>query len=134
YDLEKTVSHLLINETIDMERDKDFLKLIFTSKYLRKIAYQFNQYIEKQAKPIQTFAELIFELAYNLINNTDEVKDYWGAEDEISKMIIGLYDELSDAKSPDLKKIANECLDVWDLMFEKQIGMIRTLSFNMMER
>ncbi|WP_339363073.1 hypothetical protein [Vallitalea maricola] len=32
------------------------------------------------------------------------------------------------------KEISAKCLDVWDLMFENQIGSARTLSQEMMQR
>lgn len=59
---------------------------------------------------------------------------FGGIEDEISKLLIGLYDETCSSSQPDLRNIAKECLDLWDLMFEKQIGPIRKLSQEMMDR
>jgi hypothetical protein len=58
----------------------------------------------------------------------------WIDDERYSKLVIGLYDETSGDTRPELKHIAKECLDIWDLMFEKQIGPVRRLSQEMMER
>ena len=42
----------------------------------------------------------------------------------------GLYDETSDSPLPPKKNIAKECLDIWNLIFEKQIRPIISLSQN----
>jgi len=73
-------------------------------------------------------------MSHHLIDNTDKEASCWGVEDEISKLVIGLYDETSASTLPEMKDIARECLDIWDLMFEKQIGPIRQLSRELMER
>ena len=74
-------------------------------------------------------------MSYHLIDNeVGKDEGIWGIEDEISKLIIGLYDETSNSTIPEIKDIANECLDIWDLMFEKQFGQIRSLSQKLMER
>ena len=74
-------------------------------------------------------------MSYHLIKNRcSKDEGIWGIEDEITKLIIGLYDETSGSPLPQIKDIAKECLDIWDLMYEKQIGPIRFLSQKLMER
>lgn len=53
---------------------------------------------------------------------------------EIKQIYIGLYDETSNSTQPQLKGISSSCLDLWDKMFEYQIGSARMLSQEMMER
>lgn len=134
YDLEWPITRLLYDSLIDMKRDKEFLHKLLKSKFSKKIAYAFNEYLEKSAEPTVFFSDLIFELSYSIVNNSDKQTDSWGAEDEISKLIIGLYDETCGLEDDSMKNIAAECLDIWDLMFEKQIGSARKLSFELMKR
>ncbi|MBB6452774.1 hypothetical protein HNQ94_001220 [Salirhabdus euzebyi] len=134
YDLERAITRLLYDNLIDMKRDRDFLHQVLKSKFSRKIAYTFNKFIEKSAESIIYFSDLIFELSYSVIESSDNHMDPWGAEDEISKLIIGLYDEICGLSEAKMNEIEEECLDLWDLMFEKQIGSVRKLSFEMMQR
>ena len=54
--------------------------------------------------------------------------------DEISKLVVGLYDETEGKEEKEMKNIANECLDIWDKMFERQIGTIRLLSKEILDK
>lgn len=63
-----------------------------------------------------------------------KIRGYWGIENNISKLIIGLYDETVASTDPQLKETASRCLDIWDLTYEKQIGSIRQLSQEILER
>ena len=49
-------------------------------------------------------------------------------------MIIALYDETANSGLARDKQVAEKCLELWDIMFEKQIGQVRALSREMMER
>lgn len=137
FDLEWPITRLLYDNVIDLKRDKEFLHQILKSKFSSKIIHAFNYYIENSAESIVYFSDVIFKLSFSIIGTTDtdvQVVDTWGAEDEISKLIIGLYDETSGLTDPKMMDIAEECLDIWDLMFEKQIGLARKLSFELMQR
>ncbi|WP_301107120.1 hypothetical protein [Sporosarcina sp.] len=134
-DLEFPISRLFYDNLIDLERDKDFLIEIMSSGLSRRTVHAFVRYLEEESKSVVDYKDIILSMSNHLIKNrcnTDE--GIWGVEDEISKLIIGLYDESSDSPLPEIKSIANECLDIWDLMFEKQIGPIRSLSQKLMER
>ncbi|PAV27790.1 hypothetical protein CIL05_20140 [Virgibacillus profundi] len=132
YDIELSITNLLYNNLINLNSDRKFLHQVLQSNISRKIAYAFSEYIEKSAESIAYFSSFIFELSYSVINNSGNQPDAWGAEDEISKLIIGLYDEASGESH--MKEVAEECLEIWDLMFEKQIGSARKLSFELMQR
>lgn len=64
----------------------------------------------------------------------EDLRKLWGLEDEISKLIISLYDETSNSNIGKDKKIADKCLELWDIMFEKQLGSVREISRKLMER
>ena len=66
--------------------------------------------------------------------NQEEIAKHWGIEDDISKLIISLYDECANSEKVSDKQIAEKCLELWDVMFEKQIGRVRELSRMLMDR
>ncbi|ACX63346.1 hypothetical protein [Paenibacillus sp. Y412MC10] len=134
-DLEIPISRLFYDNHIDLERDKDFLIEIMSSDISRRTLHAFVHYLEEESKSVIDYKDIILSIGYHLTKT--EIGKYegaWGIQDEISKLVIGLYDEVSGSTRYELRKIANECLDIWDLMFEKQIGPVRRLSQEMMER
>ncbi|MDT0192887.1 hypothetical protein [Exiguobacterium sp. BG5(2022)] len=134
-DLEMPISRLFYDNLIDLKRDKDFIIEIMNSRLSRRTVYAFVHYLEENSKSLVDYKDIIISMSYYLIKNTGSmIEDMWGIEDDISKLIIGLYDETSDSQIPDIKDIAEECLGIWDLMFEKQIGPIRSLSQKLMDR
>lgn len=134
-DLEMPISRLFYDNLIDLKRDKDFLIEIMNSNLSRRTVHAFVHYLEEESKSVVDYKDIILSMSYHLIKNGyGKNEGIWGIEDEISKLVIGLYDETSGSPIPEIKNIAKECLDVWDLMFEKQIGPIRFLSQKLMER
>ncbi|MFW2488636.1 hypothetical protein ACN077_08660 [Clostridium chromiireducens] len=105
------------------------------SNLSNRTIYAFVHYLEKNSKSIVDYKNIILSMSCHLLSNDSEkLIGYWGIEDEISKLIIGLYDESSTSLEPQLIEISKKCLDIWDLMFEKQIGSIRMLSQKIFER
>jgi len=99
------------------------------------VVHAFVHYLEKESKSVVDYKNIILSMSYHLINDENSRNEgIWRIAHEISKLVIGLYDETSGSSIPEMKRIANQCLDVWDLMFEKQIGPIRFLSQKLMER
>lgn len=134
-DLEMPISNLFYNNIIDLKRDKDFIIEIINSRLSSQTVYAFVHYLDEESKSIVDYKDIILSMSYHLIKNScSKDVDIWEIEDEISKLIIGLYDETSGSSLSEFKDIAKECLDIWDLMFEKQIGPIRFLSQQLMER
>lgn len=132
--IEHTISRLFYDNLVDLDRDKDFLIEIVGSDLSRKLVHSFVRYLENESKSIIDFEEIILSMGTNIVQFRDKNNDYWGVEDEISKLIIGLYDETTNLKSPKMKAISDKCLDLWDLMYENQIGSIRNLSQKIMDR
>jgi hypothetical protein len=75
---------------------------------------------------------VIFGLCDYLLSGNRENYVY-GVENELSKLIIAIYDEVCDQSSPKAKATVDKCMDIWDKMFECQIGGARMLSERMME-
>ena len=134
-DLEMPISRLFYDNLIDLKRDKDFLIDIMNSDLSRRTVHAFVNYLEQESKSVVDYKDIILSMSHHLIKNRcSKDEGAWGIGEEISKLIIGLYDETSGSPLPDIKDIAKECLDIWDVMFEKQIGSIRSLSLKLMER
>ncbi|MGM0830245.1 MAG: hypothetical protein ACQEU4_18640 [Bacillota bacterium] len=134
-DLEMPISRLFYDNLIDLKRDKDFIIEIMNSGLSGRTVHAFVHYLEEESKSIVDYKDIILSMSYHLIKNScSKDEGIWGIEDEISKLIIGLYDETAASQLPEIKDIAKECLNIWDLMFEKQIGPIRSLSQKLMER
>ena len=63
-----------------------------------------------------------------------ELRKQWGIENELSKLIISLYDKTANSSRMTEKQIADKCLNLWDIMFERQLGSVREISRQLMER
>ena len=108
---------------------------LFRSKVGRKVVRAFVYYLEENAVSIVDYSEIIIQLCENVISMPlESLRKSWGLEDEISKLIISLYDETSNSSIGKDKKIADKCLELWDIMFEKQLGSVREISRKLMER
>ena len=99
------------------------------------MVYSFVHFLEKNAGSVKDYAEIIIVLCENVLNTSAEERTrQWGIESDISKLIITLYDETASSQNDMDKDIAEKCLGLWDMMFEKQIGQVRDLSRELMER
>ncbi|KSU01886.1 hypothetical protein EFN80_03735 [Lactococcus lactis] len=136
HNLEWIFSRLFHDDNIDFARDKDFLNEMINSKLSRKSIYSFVNYLENEARSIIDYSDFILSLSREVIEKAKESDDtnIWGLDDEVSKLVIGLYDETCSSQLPKNKSITEECLELWDLMFENQFGSIRSLSHAIMER
>lgn len=132
--LEVPLSSLFYNNRIDLNRDKEFLIEIMDSNMSRKTIHGFVHYLEQESKSIIDYKDIILSMSYQIIENRNVDDHIYGIDDEISKLVIGLYDETSGSSLYEIKKVAEECLDLWDLMFENHVGSIRTLSQKIMNR
>ena len=134
-DIEYPVGGIFDKERVDLKRDSDFLIEIMRSNIGRRTVYSFVRYLEKNVCSLKDYAEIIIALCENLL--TEELKEnpkQWGVANDLSKLIIALYDETANSGLEKNKHIAERCLELWDIMFEKQIGQVRNLSRELMER
>ena len=137
YDIDEGCPLSLIFEYkyIDMERDTEFLKKLMQSKAGHRTTYAFTHFLEENAVSVVDYADIIIALCENVLQmEEDELREQWGIEDEISKLIMTLYDETANSERVTDKQIAARCLDLWDIMFEKQLGSVREISYKLMER
>jgi hypothetical protein len=134
FDLEIPISKLFYGNLIDLERDNDFLIKIMNSDLRRRMVHAFLHYLEEKSKSVIDYKDIILSMGHHLMKNKGEETGGWGFEDKILRSTIWLYDETSESTLPEMKYIAEKCLDIWDLMFEKQIGPVRQLSQKLMDR
>lgn len=91
--------------------------------------------VNPNACSVKDYAEVIIALCENVLSTPlEELATQWGIESDISKLIIALYDETANSDNGLDQDVAEKCLGLWDVMFEKQIGQVRDLSRKLMER
>ena len=129
------LSGMFREKLVDVERDANFLLEIMKSKANKKMVYSFVHFLEENACSIKNYAGIVLTLCNSMLEmDSESLAKQWGIQNNISKLIIALYDECADSQKESDKQIAERCLELWDIMFEKQIGRIRELSRELMER
>ncbi len=134
-DVEFPLSRMFYDKYVDAKRDREFLQEFMKAQVSRRTIYAFVNYLEKSAISIVDYADIILQLCENVLQmEVETLREQWGIEDEISKLIISLYDETVNSGKMADKQIADKCLDLWDIMFERQLGSVREVSRKLMER
>jgi len=134
-DIEISLTGMFHDKLVDVERDSDFLLEIMNSKVSKRMVYSFVRFLEENALSVRDYAEIILTLCESALEmDSESIAKQWGIEDNVSKLIIALYDECANSEKESDKQIAERCLELWDVMFEKQIGQVRELSRKLMER
>lgn len=132
-DLTFSYSQLLYKEKLNIKEDEEFILKLVTSKSTRRMVRRFVYFINENDVTIIIFKEVIFGMCQNIIQNSQqEVKDVgselYGIASELSKLIALLYDRTQDDF-----EVNQQCLDMWDEMFESRIGTIRELTKTIMD-
>lgn len=123
---------LFNDEMLDAKEDSDLIKKILYSKLNRRVLMDFTEFIAKQGN-LKDYSDLIIESGLAILEkNQIYTNQLWGVEAEMSKLIIGLYDITSTSNLEKDKTIARECLNIWDKMYECNIGMARLFTNQMM--
>ena len=133
-DLESFISRIFYDNDIDLERDKEFLIEITKTNSGRRSIHAILKYIEENALSILDFSEIILGVLTSFVDGENNAESLYFYGDELSKLVVGLYDETEGKSDEEMKNIATECLNIWDKMFERQIGTIRLLSKEILDR
>ena len=129
------LSRIFREHFISTENDTEFLLQIMSGDLDSRVVYDFSRFLEAEPGSVKEYAELILALCRNILSKEHSTeKSLWRPDQEISKLVLDLYDECAGSAREKDKKIAEQCLDLWDMMFEKQIGQVRILSRELMER
>ena len=131
-DLNLSISSIFKNKYIDINRDKDFLFEVIKLDLSKMTIYSFVRYLQRENIYLVECKDIIFDICHQLIENPEKYNNFYHVEDELYKLIVGLYDEVLGSQKDELKLVREECLKVWDLMFEKNIGTTRVLSRELM--
>ena len=134
FDLENFISRIFYDNNIDLERDKDFLIEITKSNSGRRSIHALINYIEENNLSILDFSQIILEILKSFVEDEYNTENLYFYGDELSKLVVELYDETEGKNDREMKALANECLDIWDKMFERQIGTIKLLSKEILDR
>lgn len=133
-DLENFISRIFYDRDIDLKRDKEFLIEITKSNSGRRSIHALINYIEENALSILDFSQIILGVLKSFVDEEYNQENIYFYGDELSKLVVGLYDETEGKPEREMRNLANECLDIWDKMFERQIGTIKLLSKEILDR
>lgn len=134
-DLEIPLSYMFDEQFLDANRDEEFLNAFLKTKISRFTIRAFLKFLEKSSISILYYADILIQQCENILSwNTGDLERQWGLVDELSKLIIRLYDETANSTNEKEKMIALKCMDLWDIMFERQLGVVRDISKKLMER
>lgn len=126
---------MFYDKYVDAKRDREFLQELMKSQVSKRMIRAFVHYLEDSAVSIVDYADIILQLCGNVLRmELEDLRRQWGLEDEISKLIISLYDETANSNIITDKEIASKYLELWDIMFERQLGSVREISRKLMER
>ncbi|WP_458408234.1 hypothetical protein [Anaerotignum sp.] len=135
-DMEFSFSRLFYDKRIDLIRDKEFLVRLMRTAANRECVHSFVYYLKENCVVLTEYSDTIFEICEALLvtkpKNTSRYSVY-GVAQEVSKLIITMYDQVSDNRSENGKKLALRCMDLWDLMYKNEVGAARLLTSKMME-
>ena len=132
--LENFISRIFYDKDIDLKRDKEFLSEITKSNSGRRAIHALINYIEENALSIIDFSQIILGVLKSFVDEEYNQENIYFYGDELSKLVVGLYDETEGKTELEMKNIAIKCLDIWDKMFERQIGTIKLLSKEILDR
>ncbi len=133
FDIEFPWTRLFYDKLINLDMDEEFINIILSSVIGKRILGAFLDFVEETEGGLKDYANLILQICKNLVEIDAERNGVlWLYQENISKMVISLYDTYSDDLEMD-SDVALQCLDLWDIMYEKQIGMARELTKKMME-
>lgn len=133
YNIEFPWTRLFYDKLVDLDKDGEFINIILGSALGRRVIGAFINYVEEIESGLRGAENVVLRICRNLVGLGESSNgELWLYQDKISKMVISLYDNHSDDLEDD-SGIAMQCLDLWDDMYEKQIGMARELTKTMMD-
>ena len=122
---------LFRDKLVDLELDKDLICNVLKSKIKRRVLSDFVNLVSEQRK-LKEYYEVILEVTISALDNRTDMVGYWSVDIELSKLIIALYDVTANSVDGEDKVIAGKCLDVWDKMYEFNVGLARSLTEQML--
>ena len=132
-ELENTWGRIFYDDVVELKRDKEFLQKLMSSEVGGKLLYAFFDYLKKGQRLVD-YAEIIIAIGKNIFQEQKKNSDIdFGIEYNLPKLLIALYDEVSNTDFGKNAEYESQCLDIWDLMFENRIGITRDLTEKLTE-
>jgi hypothetical protein len=127
-------SRLFFDKKLIIERDSEFIFSLFKESFSRRNLHFLVEFLQESGDSVLELADIILSLCKQVIDNyNSDIKKnpygIYGIEDELSKLIVGLYDEAVNKDN----ELSLRCLDIWDQMFKYQVGSVRVLSKTLMD-
>lgn len=122
---------LFKNNIVKPYEDYDLITSVLKSKINRRVMIDFYEYVDRNHCRKQ-YSSLLLSMCKSAIKGNKQHKIYL-LENTIVKLVINIYYDNSEITTQEQKKLVNECLDIWDLMYEKNFGVARLLTSRLME-
>lgn len=131
--LSNSYSQILYRGSVSVEEDLEFIVKIVTAKANKLMMHRFVDFIDENDPPLEGFKDIILGMCQNIVQNTqgeanDVRSELFGIAPELSRLIASLYDRTQGNLEAN-----QQCLDMWDMMFESRIGTVRELSQSIMD-
>lgn len=119
-------NNALILQTIN----KEFLKTYIRSKAFTDHPSRLVYSLKDLPCSLIPFAEAIFVLCEVFSTTLQEKSQEMGSDvphivSEISSLLLRLYEQSQDSENAEIN---NRCLDIWDMLFENRVGIVRELT------
>lgn len=126
-------SLLFSERKVDINKDASFITDLMESRAGKKMINIFIKYLYELDEAIEKYSDAILEVCEKFIDgigkNQGELdNDYYIEPNKLSGLLISLYD-----KNQNDKKMNKRILDIWDLMFENNVGITRKFSRDIMD-
>ena len=125
---------LFRDNLLKLDEDYDLIESIIASNIGDKLFEDFLEYLDVN-KTRKKYAKYILNNCQKIIESQDnDINIKYGLESRVLNIVIGLYDETKGSLVTEEKEIASICLDIWDLMYEKDFGSAKQLTMQLMDR
>lgn len=121
-------SSVFYQKSVSYENDIDFIIQIMTASSGRRAARAFIKFLDETNPPLLAIRDILLGICINLVKHAssevnDPCNELYGIGDDLSRLITLLYD-----RAQGYVGLRDQCLDMWDMMYEHRIGNIRDLS------
>ena len=116
---------------VNLERDRIFILKLFSKTENRDLLFWFSEYLENTSLSLICYKDIIINACQVVLQHYNKKNQYSLSYDTLSKLIMKLYDEAESSENDEVK---NECLNLIDMMYKKNIGQVRHLTRQLMDR
>ena len=126
---EQSFGSLFHESYLDAQRDEAFILRLIESEHSGRLLRSWFDFLSNSRDSLLPFGGLILAECRKRIEDERD-----GASYSVPEIILRLYDEASKNENAEMRNISTACLDLWDELYEKDIGSIRSLTRQMMNQ